>query len=114
MTDCIFCKIASKEIPSETIYEDDKVIAFMDLNPQAPKHILVIPRKHIESANDIDKDNADIIGHIFVVIAELAEEHGFKEEGYRIVNNVGENGQQTVAHLHYHVLAGRKLTWPPG
>lgn len=114
MTDCIFCKIANKEIPSEMIYEDEKVIAFMDLNPQAPKHILVIPRKHIKSANEITDEDKEIIGHIFVIIAKLAEEYGFGDTGYRIVNNVGEHGQQTVPHLHFHVLAGRQLNWPPG
>ncbi len=114
MNDCIFCKIINKEIPSDIIYEDERVLAFRDLNPQSPEHILVIPKIHIESANDINVENADYIKDIFVVIAKLAEEHGFKEEGFRIVNNVGENGQQTVPHLHYHVLAGRKFTWPPG
>lgn len=114
MTDCIFCKIANKELDSEIIYEDDKVVAFMDLQPQAPKHILVIPKLHIESANDITEANSDYIGHIFVVISRLAKEHGFADEGYRVVNNCGEFGQQTVKHLHYHVLAGRQLSWPPG
>ena len=114
MSDCIFCKIANKEIPSDIIYEDDKVLAFMDLQPQSPKHILVIPKVHIESANDITEENQDYVGHIFVVIAKLAKEHGFADDGYRIVNNCGEFGQQTVPHLHYHVLAGRKLSWPPG
>lgn len=114
MGDCIFCKIVDKEIDSEIIYEDDKVLAFIDLQPQAPKHILVIPKIHIESTNDIGEDNADYIGHIFVVISRLAKEYGFADQGYRVINNCGEFGQQTVPHLHYHVLAGRKLSWPPG
>ena len=114
MSDCIFCKIINKELPSDIIYEDDIVIAFKDLSPQSPEHFLVIPKAHIESANDINEDNASIIGHIFVVISRLAKELGIDKDGYRIVNNCGENGQQTVPHLHYHVLAGRKLNWPPG
>ncbi len=114
MTDCIFCKIAQGEIPSDIVYEDDKIIAFKDLNPQSPMHILVIPKKHIESTNYIDEENSYIIGHIFVVINKLVKEFGVDEEGYRIVSNCGENGGQTVPHIHFHLLAGRQLLWPPG
>lgn len=114
MSDCLFCKIASGEIPSTKVYEDEKVYAFLDIDPQAPKHIIVIPKKHISSANEINEDNAFVIGHIFAVIAKLAKEKGFDKEGYRVVNNCGENGGQTVGHIHFHVLAGRLLGWPPG
>ncbi len=114
MSDCLFCKIASGEIPSTKVYEDEKVYAFLDIDPQAPKHIIVITKEHISSANEISDDNASVIGHIFAVIARLAKEQGFDKEGYRIVNNCGENGGQTVGHIHFHVLAGRLLGWPPG
>mgnify|MGYP001085960508 CR=1 FL=1 len=114
VTDCIFCKIINGEIPSDIIYEDDKVIAFKDVNPQAPIHFLVIPKEHIISMNHIDEGNLELIGHIFLVIKELAEQLDIHEEGYRIVNNCGEFGGQTVSHIHFHVLAGRKLLWPPG
>lgn len=114
MSDCLFCKIASGEIPSTKVYEDEKVYAFLDIDPQAPKHIIVIPKEHISSANEINEDNGVVIGHIFAVIAKLAKEQGFDKEGYRVVNNCGENGGQTVGHIHFHVLAGRLLGWPPG
>jgi len=112
--DCLFCKIIDKEIPSEILYEDDSVIAFKDVNPQAPIHILVIPKEHIESARDIDKDNCHVIGHIFAVIRDLAKELGLDEDGYRVVNNCGKHGGQTVSHIHFHILGGRQLSWPPG
>lgn len=114
MTDCIFCKIINGEIPSDKVYEDDKVVAFNDIEPQAPVHILVIPKEHIKSVNDIDENNSDIIKHIHVVIKKIATEKGLNKEGYRIVNNCGEKAGQTVFHLHYHLLGGRKFTWPPG
>ncbi len=114
MSDCLFCKIAAGEIPSTKVYEDERVYAFLDIDPQAPKHIVVIPKEHISSANEINEDNGDVIGHIFAVIAKLAKEQGFDKEGYRVVNNCGENGGQTVGHIHLHVLAGRLLGWPPG
>ena len=112
--DCIFCKIANKEIESAIIYEDDSVIAFNDLNPQSPIHFLVIPKEHISSANDINEDNKEIIGHIFCVINNLAKDKGFDKDDYRIVNNIGKDGGQSVNHIHFHVLAGRSLQWPPG
>lgn len=113
MNDCIFCKIANKEIDSELIYEDDLVVAFEDLNPQAPIHLLIIPKEHIASAADIDEDNSHIIGRIFEVISQLGRELEL-EDGYRIVNNCGEDGGQTVDHIHFHMLGERKLNWPPG
>ncbi len=114
MNDCIFCKIIKGEIPSLKIYEDDKVLAFKDINPEAPVHFLVIPKIHIESANYLDENNMAIVSHIFKVIQKLTKELNISEEGYRIVNNCGENGGQTVKHLHFHVLGGRDMKWPPG
>lgn len=114
MEDCLFCKIIAGEVPSNKVYEDDLVYAFYDIAPQAPTHFIVIPKTHIASANDLDEANATVIGHIFAVIPKLAKELGFAEKGYRIVNNCGEDGGQTVGHLHFHVLAGRYLEWPPG
>lgn len=111
--DCLFCKIINEEIPSETIYEDDKVIAFNDINPQAPVHFLVIPREHIESADDITEDNCGLMGWMFYVASKLAKEKGL-DSGYRIVNNCGVNGGQTVDHIHFHVLGKRNMEWPPG
>ena len=96
------------------MYEDDLVYAFLDIEPQAPVHIIIIPKEHIASANELNDDNAGVVGHIFAVAAKIAKEQGFDKDGYRIVNNCGENGGQTVGHLHFHVLAGRNLGWPPG
>lgn len=114
MSDCIFCKIVKGEVPSKKVYEDDKVLAFEDINPQAPVHILVIPKEHIPSIKDVNEDNIDVIGHIHLVIKKLAEEKGIYQDGFRIVNNCGEKGGQTVGHLHYHLLGGRQMMWPPG
>ncbi len=114
MEDCIFCKIAKGEIPSEKVYEDDLVLAFNDLTPQAPIHILVIPKEHIASANDIDDENSNVIGHIYEIVSKIAKDKGFDKDGYRVVNNCGKDGGQTVDHIHFHVLAGRGLQWPPG
>lgn len=114
VTDCIFCKIVDREISSDIIYEDDKIIAFKDSNPQAPVHFLVVPKEHIESTNHISEKDIELIGHIFLIIKKLTKQLGLHEEGYRIVNNCGELGGQTVSHIHFHVLAGRQLLWPPG
>ena len=114
MENCLFCKIVAGEIPSAKLYEDDKVLVFKDIDPQAPVHFLAIPKEHISSANDITADNSAIVAYLFQVIAKVAAQEGLAEKGYRIVNNCGEDGQQTVQHLHFHVLGGRKLTWPPG
>ncbi|HHU85051.1 MAG TPA: histidine triad nucleotide-binding protein [Clostridiales bacterium] len=113
MMDCIFCKIVAGEIPSTKVYEDDTVLAFKDLNPTAPVHILVIPKTHIASAADIDESNSAVIAHIFEVAAVIAKEQGL-DDGFRIVNNCGELGGQTVKHLHFHLLGGRKFDWPAG
>jgi len=114
MEDCIFCKIINGEIPSKKVYEDDKVYAFYDITPEAPIHFLVIPKEHIESVNDLNDSNIDIVSHIFKVINKLAIELNISDKGYRIVNNCGEDGGQTVKHIHFHVLGGRNLKWPPG
>ncbi|HIR40926.1 MAG TPA: histidine triad nucleotide-binding protein [Candidatus Egerieicola pullicola] len=111
--DCLFCKIAAGEIPSKKAYEDEKVYAFYDIDPQAPVHILVIPKEHIQSVSQITPENQEIVGHIFTVIAKLAKELDLKD-GYRVVSNVGEQGGQSVPHLHFHLLGGRNLGWPPG
>ena len=112
--DCLFCKIAGGEIPSTKVYEDEQVYAFLDIEPQAPVHIILIPKTHIPSANALDEENAAVVGHILAVAAKIAKDQGFREQGYRIVNNCGEDGGQTVGHLHFHLLAGRNLGWPPG
>ena len=111
--DCIFCKIVAGEIPSNKVYEDDTVLAFKDLNPTAPVHILIIPKTHFESAADIDESNSAVIAHIFEVAAVIAKEQGL-DDGFRIVNNCGELGGQTVKHLHFHLLGGRAFGWPAG
>ena len=108
MDDCIFCKIIKGEIPSNKVYEDDEILAFKDINPMAPVHILVIPKKHIDSANEIEEEDEPLIGKIFTVIKKLAKENNL-DSGYRIVNNCGEDGGQAVKHLHFHLLGGRKL-----
>ena len=114
MSDCLFCKIINGEIPSSKVYEDDKVYAFNDIDPQAPVHFLIVPKEHIKSALELTDANCDIVGHVFKVASELAHELGFAEKGFRIVNNCGEDGGQTVKHLHFHLLGGRSLQWPPG
>lgn len=111
--DCIFCKIVNSEIPCNKVYEDEKVLAFYDLDPQAPKHVLIIPKEHISSINDINSENSDIISHIFETIKILVEKLELVD-GYRVVSNCGEDGGQTVNHLHFHLLGGRTMQWPPG
>lgn len=112
MSNCIFCKIVQGEIPSAKIYEDEKIFVFKDINPEAPTHILLIPKKHIVSLMDLD--DFEIISHIHKVAQKMAKELGISESGFRLVNNCKEDGGQTVDHLHYHMLGGRKLQWPPG
>lgn len=107
--DCLFCKIIAGEIPGDIVYEDDKVLAFNDINPVAPYHILVVPKKHYESILDVNAEDMDIIAHIHKVINIIAKEKGFAENGFRIINNCGEDGGQEVKHIHFHVLAGKKL-----
>jgi histidine triad (HIT) family protein len=110
---CLFCKIAAKELDSETVYESERVVAFKDINPAAPVHVLVIPREHIASANDLGPDHAETIGEMFEAISSIAADHGVAE-GYRVVTNVGAEAGQSVFHLHWHLIGGRQLSWPPG
>lgn len=110
---CIFCKIANKEIPSEIVYEDDLALVFEDASPQAPVHLLIIPKRHIKSAADIKEEDKELIGHLLYVGSKIAKEKKL-DNGFRIVNNCGKEGGQTVDHLHYHLLGGRSLQWPPG
>lgn len=114
MSDCIFCKIASGEIPCSKVYEDDTVLCFNDINPEAPCHVLVIPKKHISNLNSITEEDSVILSHIFMVIKKVVKDLGIEEKGYRVVTNCGEDGGQTVQHIHFHVLGGRSLAWPPG
>lgn len=114
MSDCLFCKIAKKELPAEILFENDEVIAFQDIRPQAPVHILIIPKKHITSAQLLQTEDIDLIGRLHYAIPKIADQSGVSEKGYRIVTNIGFHGQQTVPHLHYHLLGGRQLQWPPG
>lgn len=110
---CIFCAIANGEIPSNKVYEDDKILAFHDLDPQAPVHILIIPKEHIKWAYDISEENSTVIAHIFAKIPEIAKKLGI-EDGFRVVNNCGEKAGQSVHHIHFHLMAGREFTWPAG
>ncbi|MDD6462453.1 MAG: histidine triad nucleotide-binding protein [Clostridiaceae bacterium] len=111
--DCLFCKIINGEIPSSKVYEDDTVFAFRDIEPQAPTHILIIPKQHIKSAAEIDESNSAVISHIFEVAAKIAKQEGL-DDGFRIVNNCGDIAGQTVKHLHFHLMGGREFTWPAG
>ena len=109
MDDCLFCKIIKGEIPSQKVYEDDEILAFKDINPAAPVHILVIPKKHIDSIAMLEKQDEPLVGRIYSVINKIAEEQGVKEDGFRVIVNCGKNGGQEVMHLHFHLLAGTKL-----
>lgn len=113
MSDCIFCKIADREILGNIAYEDDRILAFHDLDPQAPVHVLIIPKKHIASLDDVTEEDRDLLGYIMMKVKDIAAQLGL-ENGYRLVNNCGEDGLQTVKHLHFHLLGKRKMTWPPG
>lgn len=111
--DCLFCKIVAGEIPSTKIYEDDDVYAFADIDPQAPFHAIIIPKKHIKCADEITAENSFLIAKVFEAVAKIAKAQNL-ENGYRVVNNCGEDGGQTVGHIHFHLLARRNLAWPPG
>ena len=108
MSNCLFCKIVAGEIPSNKVYEDDKILAFRDIAPQAPTHILVVPKAHIADCNGITAENSDVIAHIFTTIPQIAKAEGL-DSGYRVVSNCGEDAGQTVQHLHFHILGGKKL-----
>jgi len=112
--DCIFCKIVDGRIPSERVYEDDVCIAFNDLSPQAPTHILIIPRDHMDSLDTADASNEETLGHLLLTAADIARDKGFAEDGYRVVINTNADGGQTVFHLYVHLLAGRTFIFPPG
>lgn len=114
MENCIFCKIIEGEIPSKKAYEDDQVLAFYDIDAKAPVHVLIIPKKHIESVLALQSGDGALVAHIFEVAGKLARELGVDESGFRIVSNIGKDGGQTVPHLHFHLLGGRELGWPPG
>jgi histidine triad (HIT) family protein len=114
MKDCIFCKIVKGEIPCSKVYEDDKVLAFNDINPEAPVHVLIVPKTHVQSIMDLKEDEYQLIGHVFKVVSKIAKDLKVDEKGFRIVNNIGEDGGQTVPHVHFHLLGGRALQWPPG
>ncbi|MFD1425659.1 histidine triad (HIT) family protein [Kroppenstedtia sanguinis] len=114
MSECVFCKIVEGSLPAEKVYEDGDVLAFRDLHAQAPIHLLVIPKKHISSVREIGEEEGPLLGRIFSVVNQLADELGLADKGFRIVNNCGEDGGQTVYHIHFHLLGGRALGWPPG
>ncbi len=114
MEDCIFCKIAAGDIPADKVYEDETVVAFRDLNPQAPTHVLVIPRRHIATVNDLSVDDEAVVGRLFTVAREVAAQEGIADAGYRTVMNCNEAGGQAVYHIHLHLLGGRMMHWPPG
>ena len=110
----IFDKIISKEISSDIVFENDRILAFKDINPQSPVHILIIPKKHIATVNDIDISDIDLIGELIYIAKKISKDMGFSDNGYRLTINCGDDGCQTVNHLHLHLLAGRKFNWPPG
>ena len=114
MEKCIFCKIINKDIPATIIYEDDLITVFEDINPKAPVHILLIPKEHFASLNDIPEDKKELIGHILLKAKEIAHEKNIAEKGYRLVLNTGRDSGQDVHHIHFHLLGGRQMSWPPG
>ncbi len=114
MNDCLFCRIAAGEIAADVLYSDEKVVAFRDIDPQAPVHFLVIPRKHLVSAFELEEEDGGLLAHIFLVMKEIAEKEGIANTGARILTNVGPQAGQVVMHVHFHVLGGRTLLWPPG
>ncbi len=114
MSDCLFCKMVSGEIVPDKVYEDDNVLAFRDLHPQAPLHLLVIPKAHIATLNDLDEDNAPLIAQMHLAARQIAKQEGVAEKGYRTVMNCNSEGGQSVYHIHLHLLAGRNMQWPPG
>lgn len=112
--DCLFCKILNGDIPADIVYESDSAIAFRDVSPQAPTHVLVIPRKHIATINDLGEDDQEIVGSLYIAAKDIARAEGLSDEGYRAVMNCNEGAGQSVFHIHLHVLGGRALSWPPG
>jgi histidine triad (HIT) family protein len=114
MTDCLFCKIVDGDVPAEIVHQTDSVVAFRDISPKAPTHVLVIPREHIATINDIDPGHEETIGQLFSAAKSIAADEGLSESGYRVVMNCGEGAGQSVFHIHLHLLGGRPLSWPPG
>ena len=112
--DCLFCRILKREVPAKIVHEDEQAIAFEDINPQAPTHILILPRKHIVGLNDAAEEDAALLGHLHLVAAQLARQRGIAESGYRTVLNTGRGAGQSIFHLHLHLLGGRGMRWPPG
>ena len=112
MTECLFCKMVSGEIKPDVVFEDDHVLAFRDIHPQAPLHVLIVPKRHIANLNELD--DAGLGGHILLTAAKIAEQHGYAQSGYRTVFNCNDDAGQTEHHLHLHVLGGRRMAWPPG
>mgnify|MGYP001348846432 CR=1 FL=1 len=114
MTDCLFCKMVSGEITPDKVFENDDVLAFRDINPQAPTHVLVIPKRHVGTLNELDEESAGLVGTMMLAAAEVARREGFAEQGYRTIMNCNAHGGQTVFHIHLHLLGGRVMGWPPG
>ncbi len=114
MEECLFCRIVAKEIPSEILYESNKLLAFKDIDPQAPVHILIIPKEHITTANDLSNKHKELLGDILLAAKTLASKYDISEDGYRMVFNCNQNGGQAVYHIHLHLLGGRQMKWPPG
>ena len=112
--DCLFCKIIADEIPADIIYESTDAIAFRDINPQAPTHVLIVPRQHIATINDLENSDTDAVGQLFLAARDVAKQEGFAEDGYRATMNCNAAAGQTVFHIHLHLLGGRNFTWPPG
>ncbi|HHJ80152.1 MAG TPA: histidine triad nucleotide-binding protein [Candidatus Tenderia electrophaga] len=114
MSDCLFCKMVSGEIQPDTVYDDDDVLAFRDINAQAPTHVLVIPKRHISTINDLNADDAELVGKLYLAAKQVAEQDGIASDGFRTVMNCNAGAGQTVFHIHLHVLGGRNMLWPPG
>jgi len=114
MPDCLFCRIAKKEIPAQVLYEDRLVMAFADINPQAPVHALIIPKAHFETLNDVSAEEEQLLGHVVLAATKVAGEQGLRDQGYRLVANCLESAGQSVFHVHFHLLGGRSFAWPPG
>jgi len=112
MAECVFCKIINKEMPADIVYQDEEILAFKDINPVAPVHILIIPKKHIPSVNHMELQDKELIGKLFLVAQKIARDQGVAEKGYRLAFNIGEDAGQTVNHLHLHLIGGKKLNWP--
>lgn len=114
LKDCLFCKITAGEMETEFVYQDENVVVFKDLNPQAPVHLLIVPKKHISDLNNLQSEDNELIGHIYQVAGKMAAKYEVADSGYRLVSNCGDDGGQTVYHIHFHLLGGRQLQWPPG